>query len=106
MRVYTNINTLVKVKRLLGEVGLDGVIDKGVDNGKSLNDALGELLEGGKAVEFLQVITRNNDVDFGEMEPAEIKEIVTNFFTGIKEYLPESLQTRLQNMVTAKGMSS
>lgn len=106
MKVYTNINTLVKVKRLLGEVGLDGLIDKGREDNKSINDLLSELLEGGKAVEFLQVITRNHDVDFGEMEPAEIKEIVTNFFTGIKEYLPESLQTRLQNMVTAKGMSS
>jgi hypothetical protein len=106
MKVYSNINTLVKVKRLLDEVGLNGVLDGAAQSEKNLNDLLNELLTGGKAIEFLQVITRNNDVDFGEMEPAEIKEIVTNFFTGIKEYLPESLQTRLQNMVTAKGMSS
>jgi predicted CopG family antitoxin len=101
------INTLAKVKRLLGEVGLSEVIAGGVVAGdKSLNDVMGQLLEGGKTIEFLEIITRNTEVDFGEMEPEEVQKLVSNFFTAIKGCLPESLQTKLQNTVVPKGMSS
>ncbi|MCK9329310.1 MAG: hypothetical protein M0Q94_05480, partial [Candidatus Cloacimonetes bacterium] len=69
-------------------------------------DVMGQHLEGGKTIEFLEIITRNTEVDFGEMEPEEVQKLVSNFFTAIKGCLPESLQTKLQNTVVPKGMSS
>lgn len=106
MKVYTNINTLVKVKRLLDEVGLSGVLDGEAQSKNNLNELLNELLTGGKAIEFLQVITRNTEVDFGEMEPEEVQRLVSDFFTGIIKFLPESAIKRLGMVTKAPGMSS
>ncbi len=106
MKVYTNINTLVKVKRLLDEIGFNGVFDGEAKANKNLDELLNDLLTGGKAIEFLQTITRNNDVDFGEMEPEEVQRLVSDFFTGIVKFLPKSAIKRLGMVTKAPGMSS
>ncbi len=106
MKVYTNINTLVKVKRLLDGIGLNGVLDGEAKANKNLDELLNDLLTGGKAIEFLQTITRNNDVDFGEMEPEEVQKLVSDFFTGIIKFLPESVIKKMGILTKTQGISS
>ncbi len=92
MRVYTNIKTLKQVKRILAELELSGMIEGEKVQSVDLSEILDKLLDQGKLVEFLQIVTKDTETDFEEMEAKEIGEIIQGFFTGITGFLPESLK--------------
>lgn len=91
---------------MLDEIGLRGVLDGEAQSENNLNDLLDELLTGGKAIELLQLITRNSEVDFGEMEAEDVQKVITDFFTGIVKFLPESVRKRMGVVTKAPVMSS
>ncbi len=93
MRVYTNLNTLKKVKHLLKQLDLGHLLDGGEPNpNTTVSGILDKLLDEGLMEEFMQTITRDNQTDFAEMELVEMKEVISNFLSGIIEFLPESAQ--------------
>ncbi|MFA5628140.1 MAG: hypothetical protein WC965_11810 [Thiohalomonadaceae bacterium] len=98
MTVYTNINTLIKVQSLMNELDLNGVL-----NGEGVEidfiKLLNELLSGGKLVEFLQIITKDETTDFAEMPLTEVKDIIKAFFQDITECLPGAI-TRAMRVTT------
>jgi hypothetical protein len=106
MRVYTNLNVLKKVKRLFNEMGIGGVLDGDEANiDISVGKLLDRLLYEGKLVEFLQIITNDNQTDFEEMEADQVGGLIENFFTGIVKYLPSFLR-EMVNIQYRQKMSS
>jgi len=104
MKVYTNIKTLKQVKRIMNDLDLGGLID-----GKEVNIKLGEvinrLLDENKLVEFLQIITRDTETNFEELEAKAIGELIGNFFIGIGKFCPSFLRERIKSQLNLK-MSS
>ncbi len=99
MRVYTNIKTLAKVERLLAELGvLDALYGKDTEGKEKvgLDGLLQGLLHGGKLQELMQIITRENETDFEEMDLSEIREILSSFFTGILAFLPDVMRANVE----------
>ncbi len=103
MKVYTNINTLKKVKRLFDEIGLSMVFDveaKG-KNGKekeskaTTGSVINALIEDDKLIEFLQIITKDTKTDFAKMEAEEAGGLINSFFTGLAGFLPDFLKETL-----------
>lgn|SRR5690554_2370630 len=97
MKVYSNINTLAKLQAVANEIGLGGVLVDGELGDITISDLFKKLVTEGKAVEILQIITRDEEADFAEMSFKEIKEIISSLFTDILELLPESVQTKLKS---------
>ncbi|MDD2650548.1 MAG: hypothetical protein RBS16_01930 [Candidatus Cloacimonadales bacterium] len=102
MKVYTNIKTLKQVKRMANEMGIGSAK---LLQEQNISDLLDKLIDDGKLVEFLQTITRNNEIDFEEMEAHEVGEIIESFFTGIIKFLPNSLRVMIKPQITQKTSS-
>lgn len=106
MKVYTNLAVLKKVKRLFNDIGIGGVIDGNKGNiDLSAGKLLNKLLDENKLVEFLQIITKNTETKFEEMEAEQVGELIENFFTGIGKYLPSFLR-QIINVQFQQKMSS
>jgi hypothetical protein len=97
LKVYTNIKVLKKVKRLLDQLKLGYLINGNLtDEAPTGMELLNRLLDDDLLVEFLQIITQEPAVDFEEMEPKKIGELIESFFVGIAEYMPESLLQKVK----------
>jgi hypothetical protein len=94
-QIYTNLRTLAKVKELLNELGLRGLIEKGEKMTINLMSILDKLIDGKKLVQFIQIITKDYETDWEEVELKDLKEVLTAFFTGIVELLPESIRNMM-----------
>jgi len=94
MKVYANINTLKKAKAILNDCGLDALLG-GDEKEFNLLKIIDMLIEKDILVEFLQVITRDNETDFAEMEMEEIGVIIESFFQNISKILPGAMRTQL-----------
>lgn len=104
MKVYTNIKTLKKVKRLLNDLNLGGMLDgKKVDI--NFAELLDKLLEEDKLVEFCQIVTKDTKTDFGELPAAEIGGLIDTFFTDMSGFLPGFLKEKINLQTTAKTSS-
>ena len=106
MRVYTNIKTLAKVERLLAELGvLDALYgkDSGGKEKVGLDGLLQGLLHGGKLQELMEIITRDSDTDFEEMELSQVREILSSFFTGILAFLPDVMRANVERAFRMAG---
>ena len=95
-QVYTNIRTLSQIKRLLNEIGLKELIDDPSKIEINLFELLGQLLDGGKLKEFMQIITKDTQTDWEDVELSEIKEYITFFFIGIIALLPKSIKNLIK----------
>ena len=104
MKVFTNIKTLKRVKRLLNELDLGGLLDGGKLE-ISAAELINKLLDEDKLVEFLQTITRDEKTDFEEMEASEIGGLLDSFLSDIMGYLPSSLRNQMQILQPAKTSS-
>jgi len=96
MKVYTNINVLRKLQAVLHEMGLESILTGGELKDLTIGNVINQLLNEGKAVEIMQIITRDEEIDFNEMPLKEIKEIISSFFTDILELFPESVLKKLK----------
>lgn len=102
MKVFTNINTLAKVKSLFSQIGISFLLDGSESYGDSVIKILDELIDRGKAVEFLRIITRDDDTDFAEMESSEVGKIVSDFFTGTTQFFPDWMISLVKTTVSAE----
>ncbi|MBI9113219.1 hypothetical protein [Maridesulfovibrio ferrireducens] len=96
MKIYTNINVLRKLQAVLQEMGLESVLTGGELKDVTIGNVINQLLNEGKAVEIMQIITRDEETDFNEKPLKEIKEIISSFFTDILELFPESVLKKLK----------
>ncbi len=99
MKVYTNIKTLAKVERLLADLGvLDALYGReSLDKvAVGVEELLTGLLHGGKLQELMEIITRDSETDFEEMDLAEIRGILASFFTGIVACLPAVIKANVE----------
>ncbi len=96
MKVYTNINVLRKLQSVLHEMGLESILTGGELKDLTIGNVINQLLNEGKAVEIMEIITRDEETDFNEMPLKEIKEIISSFFTDILELFPESVLKKLK----------
>lgn len=91
MKVYTTIKILKKVWAKLKEIGLEGLLD-GKTTDINITSLIDKLLDGGKLNELCQTITQS-DVDFEEMEIADIAEVLQSFFGSITKSLKGVMPT-------------
>lgn len=101
MKVHTNIKTLAKVERVLAELGvLDALYgkDSGDKAAVGLEGLLTGLLHGGKLQELMEIITRDSETDFEEMDLMEIRGILGDFFTGIVAFLPGVMRANVEKV--------
>ena len=93
MKVSTSIKTLGRAKALLNDLGLANIID---NPNKQLNvnvmDVLNNLIDKGKFVEFMQIITKDNEKDWAEVDMPEMAGYIHSFFEDIMTLFPESLR--------------
>lgn len=96
MKIYTNIKTLKQVKRIANDLGIgsEELMQK-----QNIGSLLDKLIDEGKLVEFLQVITRDDQADFEEMEAEEVGGLIDSFFTGIAKFLPNSLRAMIKPQI-------
>jgi len=97
-KVYTDIRTLSKVKRLLNELGVLQASDVERPN-FNIFGLLDKLLDEGKFAEFMQIITKDETTDWEDKNMPELKEIISNFFGDMMVLLPESVKTALTTVI-------
>lgn len=97
IKVYTNLNTLIKAKRVLNEVGIGFLLDGNTENTepKGFMDIINLLIEGGKLIEFVQTITKDEETDFAEMQAPELGAIIESFFTDTGKLLPSFIRQKI-----------
>ncbi len=100
MKVYTNLNTLAKVTRLFYDLGLKGLLTGDEQEQILVSDFIHKLIIAGKYIEFLQIITRDDKTDFGEIESEEVEQLVDTFFIGISKYVPKSVRNRIGGLLS------
>jgi len=81
MKVYTNIKVLKRAWELLKELKLEGFLSGGKVE-INISELIDGLLAGDKLNEFCRTITQSN-IDFEEMELADIMELLSDFFGNI-----------------------
>jgi len=81
MQVFTNVKVLKKAWNLLKELKLEGLLSGG-DVKLNVVDLADQLLVNGKFNEFCQIITKNDTMDFEEMELIDVMEVISSFFTN------------------------
>lgn len=82
MKVYTTVGTLKNAWEILDEVGLSGLVF-GSPSSEPARDIVNGLFEQSALVRFLQVITRDSQTDFEEIEIEDAMRLVTDFFGRI-----------------------
>ena len=97
IKVYTNLKTLIKAKRVLNKAGIGFLLDGNTEEAepKGFMDMINLLIEGGKIIEFVQTITRDDETDFAEMQAPELGAIIDSFFTDTGKLLPSFIRQKI-----------
>ena len=86
MTPKTNLKTLKKVYRFLRNLGIENLIAEGKSDNERIVDfsvIIENLIEKDQMIEFLQIVTGNDDFDFSEMDFDEAIDIIALFFSNI-----------------------
>ncbi|MCL2064052.1 MAG: hypothetical protein FWG98_06730 [Candidatus Cloacimonetes bacterium] len=104
--IYTNIRVLAQVKSLLNDAGLGKLLTEPANFQISIWGFLSKLLDENLLIDFMQIITRDKETDWSEVDLAEIKEYFISFFGYFPELLPEWLRCHLQKTFIQRYQSS
>ena len=86
MTPKTNLKTLKKVYRFLRDLGIENLIAEDKSDNERIVDfsvIIENLIEKDQMIEFLQIVTGNDDFDFSEMDFDEAIDIISLFFSNI-----------------------
>ena len=86
MTPKTNLKTLKKVYRFLRNLGIENLIAEDKSDNERIVDfsvIIENLIEKDQMIEFLQIVTGNDDFDFSEMDFDEAIDIISLFFSNI-----------------------
>ena len=94
MKVSTSIKTLGRAKALLNDLGIGNIIDKPGQELKNVNvmGIIDKLIDHGKFVDFMQIITKDTEKDWSDVDMPELAGYIHSFFVDIMTLFPESLR--------------
>jgi len=93
MKVSTSIKTLGRAKALLNDLGIGNIIDKpGQELNVNVMNIIDKLINHGKFVDFMQIITKDTEKDWSDVDMPEMAGYIHSFFEDIMTLFPESLR--------------
>jgi len=95
------MGTLLRLRPLMKELKLDGLLKGDAKNTEILGAVLTTLTEANKINEFCQIISDTNDDFLGDVEVGTVMWLISDFFEGLRWSMPPIWRQKVKTAIEA-----